>query len=162
MRTTFAALVGASLMSLAACSGDDTSTASSTPTTATSAQPAAETTTEAVAPAGDAPADKDVCEAAGKADKAMKAELIEALKASNGEPTAADYKKVLTGLATQLTTAVGSSETEVGKAVKAFVADATEAANAADPVTAADNPEFTKAGSDLTAACKTAGVTVNY
>ncbi|MBL7253996.1 hypothetical protein [Paractinoplanes lichenicola] len=167
-RTVLTALVGASMMSLAACAGDDATEASSTTpaTTATSAAPAA--TTEAAAPAaGDAPDDKTICTAAGKADKAMKAELISQMQKTQGELDGAGYQKILVSLADQLTTAAGSSESEVGKAVKTFATLATEAgANAAkagaNPEAALDAPGFEKSGTDLTAACKAAGVTVNY
>ncbi|GAB2619686.1 hypothetical protein Aab01nite_33810 [Paractinoplanes abujensis] len=166
VRTTFAAVLGASLMSLAACAGDDATEASGTPaTTATSAAPAA--TTEAAAPAGDAPDDKTICNAANKADKAMKAELISQMQKTQGELDGAGYQKILVSLADQLTAAAGSSESEVGKAVKTFSTLATEAgANAAkagaNPEAALAAPGFEKSGTDLTAACKAAGVTVNY
>lgn len=165
IRTVFAALAAVPLLSLAACSGDDAGTASDTPATTAAALPAA--TTEAAAPPADAPADKAICTAANKADKAMKAELIKAMQETQGELDGAGYQKVLVGLATQLNTAAGSSETEVGRAVKKFAATATEVgANVAkakgSPESALDTPEFEKSGTDLTAACKAAGVTVNY
>jgi hypothetical protein len=165
IRTVLVALAGVSLMSLTACAGDDATNASTAPAATTAAAPV--TSTEAAAPAGDAPDDKTICNAANKADKAMKAELISAMQKTQGELDGAGYQKILVGLATQLTTAAGSSETEVGTAVKTFAAKATEAGDnaakaAASPESALDSPGFEKSGTDLTAACKAAGVTVNY
>ncbi len=158
MRLAPAVLIGAFLMTtLAACGGDDAPTAASATTTA----PAA--TTAAAEPAGAAaPGDKALCESANKADKAMKAELIKALQESKGEMPNAEMSKVLGGLADQLSTAAAGSDSPVGTAIKDFAALATKAAKAADPVTAADDPALEKSGKDLTAACKAAGVKVNY
>ncbi len=164
MRVASAVLIGVSLMTLTACSGDDTPAAVATPPAAAptgeTADPAA-TTPPAAEPVAAAPSDKKLCEGANTADKAMKAELIKAMQSSGGDLPAADTKKILTGLATKLM-AAGESDTKVGAAVKEFVAQTTAAASAADPMAALDNPAYEKAGKGLTAACKTAGVTVNY
>ncbi|MBU2662632.1 hypothetical protein KOI35_03855 [Actinoplanes bogorensis] len=168
LRTVLTALIGASFMTLAACGGDDTTAAWTEPaaTTATSAAPAAEPTdaapADAAPAAADAPTDKAICNAAGKADKAFKAELIQLLQSAQGEPSDADMAKVLGGLGTELEKAAGSSETKVGLAVKKFAAGAAEVANSASPMTEIENPEYEASGKAITAACKTVGVTVNY
>ncbi|MET0416356.1 MAG: hypothetical protein ABW022_10080 [Actinoplanes sp.] len=167
MRTRLASavLIGVSFMSLTACGSEETPTAASTPPpAATSAAPAPDATSAAPEATSDkkAPSDKQLCQTAGKADEAMKAALIKALQESGGDPSAEQFAKVLNGLADELSTAAADSDSKVGKAMKQFAAQATEAAGAADPTTAADNPAFEKSGKSLTAACKAAGVTVNY
>lgn len=106
--------------------------------------------------------DKELCESANKAGRDMKDALMAILK-SGKEPSAADYKKILTDLNEQLTTlASAGGDTEVATALKQFGAEAAKAAAAADPENAVDNPAFEKAGSDITTACKAAGVDVNF
>lgn len=168
MRMSSAVLIGVSVLSLAACGGDETPTAAApttapaATTTATEAAPDPAATSVAAAPAaGGAATDKQLCAAANKADKSMKAELIKAMQAG-GEPDAAVFKKVLDGLAGQLNTAAAGSDSKVAVAMKDFAGRAGEAAAAADPVTASDTPAFEQSGKDLTAACKAAGVKVNY
>ena len=168
MRTLFTALIGASFMSLAACGGDDSTSAWAEPTTAASAAAPAATTADAApadaapAPAGDAPTDKAICNAANKADKAFKAELVELLKSAQGEPSDAAMAKVLGGLGTELEAAAGASETKVGLAVKKFAAGAAEIATAAEPMAEIEKPEYEASATAITTTCKAAGVTVNY
>ncbi|MBB4693077.1 hypothetical protein [Paractinoplanes abujensis] len=91
----------------------------------------------------------------------MSAQLVDFV--ASGATDAAEAKRILTVFAAGLTKAAGSSETEVGAAVKEVVARSSEAAAAADPMTAIEqDPNWEQAGSDLTAACKTAGVKINY
>lgn len=153
-------LIGVSLMALTACGGDDT-TAAPAPAPTTAAAPAA--TDEAAAPAdGPAPDDKKLCTEAAAAAKKMTADLVEVMKASQGEMPTAEMKKILAGLGDDLTKVAGSSDSEVGAAIKDFAAKSTEAAAAADPVTATDNEGYEQSGKDINAACKTAGVKVNF
>ncbi|MEU7590555.1 hypothetical protein AB0A95_30230 [Micromonospora sp. NPDC049230] len=78
-----------------------------------------------------------------------------------GEPTAADFRKILTELGTKATAlAAAGGDSKVATALKPFGAEAAKAAAAADPGSAADNPAFLKAGKDLSAACKAVGVSV--
>ncbi|MET7668229.1 hypothetical protein [Micromonospora luteifusca] len=94
-----------------------------------------------------------------KATDEMKAELVKI--ATAGEPSAADFKKILTDLEQAASTlAAAGGDSKVAAALKPFGAEAAKAAAAADPATAADNPVFLKAGQDITALCKAAGVSV--
>lgn len=105
--------------------------------------------------------DRELCESANKAGKAMKDAFLALIK-SGKEPSAAEYKKILTDLGEQLTTLASSGgDTKVATALKQLGAEAAKAAGAADPASAIDNPAFDKAGEDLTAACAAAGVDVN-
>jgi nucleoid-associated protein YgaU len=89
----------------------------------------------------------------------MTKELVAALQ-SGGTP--ASFKKVLTNMDEKMTTLSAASDSKVAGAMKEVGVQAAEAAKAADPAEAADNPAFEKAGANLTAACKSAGVTVNF
>jgi len=160
-------LVGISLMALAACGGKaPATTAGSTPPASGASAPTADSASSA--PSSSAPAgntgdmsDRELCEAANKAGNAMKDALMAFMK-SGREPSAADYKKILTDLGEQLTTLASSGgDTTVATALKQLGAQASKAAGAADPASAIDNPVFDKAGDDLTAACAAAGVDVN-
>ncbi|MET8121487.1 hypothetical protein [Micromonospora sp. NPDC005189] len=94
-----------------------------------------------------------------KASDEMKAELVKV--ATAGETSAADFKKILTELEQKVTTvATAGGDSKMAAALRQFGAEASKAAAAADPATAADNPAFEKAGKDITAACKAAGVSV--
>src|SRR5689334_8595939 len=126
MRVLPAVLIGVSLLALTACGGDDTPAASAPAATTTAAAPAA--TTEAAAPAdGPAPSDKKLCEDAEKAGKAMKAELIEVMKKSQGEMPTADMQKILVGLGEDLNTVAAASDSAVGAAIKDFAAKSAQA-----------------------------------
>ncbi|WP_410809455.1 hypothetical protein [Micromonospora sp. 067-2] len=94
-----------------------------------------------------------------KASDGMKAELVKIAMA--GEPSAADFKKALTELEQKVSAlASAGGDSKVAGALRPFGAEAAKAAAAADPGSAADNPAFLKAGKDVTAACKAAGVSV--
>ncbi|MEU8301480.1 hypothetical protein AB0C04_29855 [Micromonospora sp. NPDC048909] len=81
----------------------------------------------------------------------------------SGEPSPADFKKILTEMGEQMATfASAGGDSGVATAMSRFGAQASKAAAAADPVGAADNPAFEKAGADITAACRAAGVSVNF
>ncbi|MEH1098017.1 hypothetical protein [Micromonospora sp. CPCC 205561] len=162
LRATFVALISLSVLALTACGGEESATtAGSTPSAsvpASSAAASASAMPSSSAPAGGA-SDKELCESVKKADSEMRPKLVKAM--TSGE--AAAYKDVLTELSQKLTAAVaGGGDGKVATVVEAFSAEASKAAAAADPLTAAENPAFEKAGASITAACKAAGVKVNF
>ncbi|MFI0796916.1 hypothetical protein ACH4OY_30155 [Micromonospora rubida] len=154
-------------MALTACSGEDTKTtagstpsASTAPSSAAASASSAPSSTAAAGTTGGA-SDKKLCESAKKAGDDMKSQFVAAMQ--SGEPSPAVFKKILTDLDEKLTTlAATGSEGKVATALKQFGVEASKAAAAADPADAADNPAFEKAGADITAACKAAGVSVNF
>ncbi|MFJ6168307.1 hypothetical protein ACIQH6_24530 [Micromonospora orduensis] len=166
-------LVLAASTVLTACGGEDAApTAGSTPPAPTSAAPSSAAPSTPVTPASVAPAtssattgamsDKKLCESAKKAGDEMKAALIDMVK--TGEPSAADYRKILTGLDRELTrvASAGAGNSKVAAALRRFGDEAAKAAAAPDPASAADNPTFEKAGATITSTCRAAGVTVNF
>lgn len=163
-RITSAVLFTAAVLSLSACGDDDKSEAGASTTSSVAATaasgpptPAAEATTAAAA--GGA-GDKKVCEDANKAGEAMKDALVKAV--SGGDLAAADAKKMLTDFAAQMTTAVGAETGPAATQAKKLADVAAKTAAATDPFAAMEDPSFEQAGTDLTAACKTAGVKVNF
>ncbi|MFF0721877.1 hypothetical protein [Micromonospora sp. NPDC003816] len=172
MHTSVLTLACACLLALTACGGDSADTAadpapSAVPPTATVAPPSATPTPDASAPstasAADVVGDKKLCQSAKKASDGMRAELVKALQ-SGGEPTPAVFKEILGGLEKEMTklAASGGGDSKVAAAMGKFSTEAGRAAAAADPAAAADNPGFAKAGENLTAACKKAGVEVVF
>lgn len=165
-RIATALLIFAATTALTACGdGDAATTAGSTPSAPTSAAATSAAASPTAAPASSAAtgaiSDKKLCESVKKASDEMKAKVVKAAMA--GEPSAADYKKILMELEQKLTTAASTGgDTKVVVALKEFGAQASKAAAAADPATAADNPAFEKAGKDITAACKAAGISVIF
>lgn len=157
-------------MALTACGGEETTTtAGSTPSASTAPTSAAASASSAPSPSAAAGAtggtggtsDKKLCESAKKAGDDMKAQLVAALQ--SGEPSPAVFKKILTDLEGKMTTLASSGgDSKVATALKRFGVEASKAAAEADPANAADNPAFEKAGADITAACKAAGVSVNF
>ncbi|HEX5543341.1 MAG TPA: hypothetical protein VFX60_17605 [Micromonospora sp.] len=106
--------------------------------------------------------DKELCESAKKAGEESKAALITIMK-SGKEPSAADYKKMLTEMGETLTTlASAGGDSKVATAIRQMGAEASKAAAASNPEEAVENPAFEKAGADLTDACKTTGINVNF
>lgn len=151
-------LICASVVALSAC-GDE-----ATETTAGSSPGASPASTSAApsSPAAASMSDKEICEAVKKAGDEMK-ELVITAAQSGKTPTAAEFQKMLTDMQTTATSLASSGgEGPVTTAMKQLVAEVSKAATAADPMTAADNPAYVKAGADLTAACKTAGVNINF
>ncbi|MFB9336903.1 hypothetical protein [Actinoplanes octamycinicus] len=173
-RVTSAVLFTAAVLSLAACSDDDKTEAAGTPTTAASAASAPATAASqpdtSVSEAGSIPgsaangaADKVVCEAGNKAGEAMKNAMLTIMKANNGDIKPADAKAILDDFTKSLNQAVDQApESPVSTAAQKIADEAAKAASAADPVEAAAAPSFEKAGTEFTAACKTAGVSVNF
>ncbi|MEV4659733.1 hypothetical protein [Micromonospora sp. NPDC049301] len=163
-RIASALLILAATTALAACGdGDKATTAGSSSPAPTSAAPtsaAPSTAATPTAPAASGASDKTMCESAQKAGDEMKAELVAI--ATAGEPSAADFKKILTGLDQKVTEVAAGGDSKVATALRQFGVLASKAAAAPDPAAAADNPAFEKAGADITAACKAAGVSVNF
>lgn len=162
-RLASAILILAVSTALAACGDTDkATTAGSTTPAPTSAAPSAVATsaaaTSASSPAAGAATDKQLCAAVKKANDKMRAELVKV--ATTGDASAADFKKILTGLEQEVTTVAATGDGKLADALRTFGAEAAKAAAAADPATAADNPAFEKAGKDVSAACKAAGVNV--
>ena len=151
-------------MTLAACGGEDTTTtAGSTPSASTASSSAAVSSAPSVSASTTAAAsDKELCESAKKASDDMRAALVTAVQ-SGKQPTPAVFKEILTGLEQKITAVASTGgDGKVTTALKQFSAEAAKAAAAADPATAADNPAFEKAGTDLSAACKAVGVNVTF
>jgi hypothetical protein len=166
MRIATTALICASLLGLAACGEEESTTptgsAPSASTAAASTAPA-ESAAPSSAAGGGGTSDKKLCESAKKAGDQMKGEFISALQADGGDIKPATYKKILIDMKDEMVAlAAEGGDSKVATALKAFGAEAEKAASAADPGTAADNPAFEKAGKDITSACKAAGVTVNF
>lgn len=178
VRIATVVLTGVSMMGLAACGEDKTSTATApAATTATSAAapattsaaatpetttPEATTPEATTAPATKAVSDKELCQAAAKAEKDLKAATLTIIQTTGGDLPAADAKAMLTDFAKALTTAAGGGDSKVATIMTTIGAQATKAAGAKDPATAADTPEATKSGKELTAACKAVGVKLTY
>jgi hypothetical protein len=157
-RIASAVLGGVFLLSVAACGTDKTdSAAGSAPTNAASAPAPAETTAAAAAAPAD---DKAMCTAADKAAKAMTKEIVK-LVGSGADPAPADYAKILNDMNAVLT-ATAKGDGNVATAMKEVAAQSAKAATLPDPSAGAEDPAFEKAGKELTAACKAAGVKVNF
>ncbi|MER7892933.1 hypothetical protein ABTX15_24235 [Micromonospora sp. NPDC094482] len=163
LRVPAVVLISACLMALAACGEEDAATTAG-PSPAVSAAPSSADVTPSSAPSSPAAggrSDKELCESAKKVGDDQKAALIAAMQ--SGEPSPADFKKILTEMSEQMATlASAGGDSDVATAMSSFGAQASKAAAAADPVGAADNAAFEKAGADITAACKAAGVSVNF
>ncbi|MDI6104727.1 hypothetical protein QLQ12_39670 [Actinoplanes sp. NEAU-A12] len=160
VRVATAVLAGVSLWGLAACGEEKTATTTAPVATSPAAKPAA-STAATTAPAAKAGSDKELCQAADKAEKDMKAAMLTITQTTGGELSAADAKAMLTGFSKSLTTAAAGSDSKVAKIMTTIGAQAAKAAAAKDPGTAADTPEAEKSGKELIAACKAAGVTLS-
>ncbi|WP_203823458.1 hypothetical protein [Actinoplanes palleronii] len=173
-RITSAVLFTAAMLSLAACSDDDkTEAGAATPTSAAAIAPSAAPSSAPVLDPESNPdaggnqaagvADKELCTATNTAGEAMKKAIVTLMSANSGTIAPADAKAILADFNKQVTTALGSVVTsKVAVSAKAVADEAAKAAAAADPITAAAEPGFEKAGTDFTAACKAAGVAVNF
>ncbi|TDB79070.1 hypothetical protein [Micromonospora sp. KC721] len=149
-----------SVLAMAACGGEQpskTATPTLPATTSVADAPAAAATASAVA--ADPASEKKLCEAAKKIGDESRTALVKA--ASSGEDVTPVVKKAYTEMAKGLadTAATAGPGSEVAPALVAF---GTEAGKAAKDMAAADSPALEKAGKDLTAACKKAGVAINF
>ncbi|MEV6346236.1 hypothetical protein [Actinoplanes sp. NPDC051851] len=149
---------------LTACGSED---GKSTDAAAPAATTSAVTSEAPAAPAADSADDEKLCTEADKAGEAMKNDLLAAMKdaAAKGEsePSVEDAKELLATFEATVAPLVASAgDSAVGAALTALATETGKAAAAADPFTAAQDPAFEQAGTDFTAACKAAGVTVNF
>jgi len=150
-----ALLISAALLALAGCGGEDDA-----PTAATST--VAATPSSASAGAAGSTADKELCESVRKAGEDMKSSLLTAL-GSDDDTSPAAFRTILTDLNTTMSSlAAAGGDSDVAAALTKFTEQASKAAAAADPASAAGSPAFEKTGADLTAACKPTGVDVNF
>ncbi|MGW0507439.1 hypothetical protein [Micromonospora sp. NPDC003241] len=170
MHTSVLTLACACLLALTACGGDSADTAADTAPSAVPPSSAAPSATSA-APDASAPStasnadvvgDKKLCQSAQAASDEMRGAFVKAVQ--SGDTSAATMKKILGGLEEKMTelASQGGGDSKVAAALGKFSTEAGRAAAAKDPAAAADNPTFEKAGVDLTAACKTAGVNVTF
>lgn len=167
IRTVTAGLICAALTTAAGCSGtaaEPTAAPAPAATTTTAASPATASSSAAAssAPGGTTAADKTVCESVKKAGEQMKTQFIDVFKASE-DATPAVYKKILNSLGNSLNAAVaGASDGPVVAAVRAFTAETSKAASAADPAAAINTPAFEQAAKGITTACEPTGVNANF
>jgi len=152
LRASSTVLISVSLMTLAACGGNEAaSTAAPAAPAATNAPtvlPSAANTGGA-AGAGD---DAALCRAAKKAHKDMLMQFM----GSGGKPSPDAVKKSVTDLSKTLT-ALGADGGN-GKVATAINQYGAAAAAAADNPQAGEDPALEKASEELRAACKAAGV----
>ena len=168
IRTVAAGLICAALTTAAGCSGTAAEpTAAPAPAATTTAAAASPATASSSAAASSAPgvttaADKTLCESVKKAGEQMKTQFIDVFKASE-DATPAVYKKILNSLGNSLNAAVaGASDGPVVAAVRAFTAEMSKAASAADPAAAINTPDFEQTAKGITTACKPTGVNANF
>ena len=147
-----------SALALSACGGGDAPAGTAAPSATTAATTGAPATSSA--PAAAAASDKEICNAAVKATTAFGEKLAESLKAGK-ELTSADIQALLNAMATDLSVAEGGTS-DVAKSAQVMVAELKKVAASADLATAEDSPEYQKAGTELDAACKAAGVEINF
>ncbi|GIE99606.1 hypothetical protein Ari01nite_70710 [Paractinoplanes rishiriensis] len=148
------------MLTLTACGGaDEAGAPTATATTAASA-PAATPTSEA-APAAAGADDKKICESVKKAGEEMKAELVKAVQAGEDFESPEAMKKIISGLHEKLVPlAASAGDSEVGAALTAFSEEAAKSLAAKDP--SANEKEFEKTGTAITAACKPTGVNAGF
>ncbi|WP_433832223.1 hypothetical protein ACQP2E_15575 [Actinoplanes sp. CA-015351] len=155
------ALFCACLSVLTACSSSPAS-----PTAASSATASSAAGDAAGAAAGGAVttavADKALCKTLNTAATALRTGITEAQQEGGGVK-AADAKRTFTKFHTTVSEALAFAETsDVSTAAKAIADELGKAAKATDPISSAADSNFDKLGTDLTEACKTAGVTVMF
>jgi hypothetical protein len=149
LRASSTVLIGVSLMALAACGGKEAAS------TAAPGAPAATTV------AADASAAADTNSATGAGNdttlcNAAKNAHLELRKQFTGSPSPEAAKKALTDMGEALTAlAATGGNGKVATAISQYAAAVTKAVAAADP---GDDPAMGKAGEELRAACKAAGV----
>ncbi|GIF07376.1 hypothetical protein [Actinoplanes siamensis] len=178
-RIAATALLCACLAGLAAC-GDDTPAAAPAAPSSTANNGVANGATNSGAPNGtandgatnsgapnggavlDPPGDKAVCDTVNKAGSTMKNGISEAQK-QDGHVEAEDARKAFSTFHTTVDEAlVLARDTEVTVAARAVADEVAKAARSADPIGTAADAGFAELSEKLTAACGTAGVTVNF
>ncbi|WP_428964328.1 hypothetical protein [Micromonospora fluostatini] len=160
-RTFPVALACATLLTLTACGGEDTSDSAAPAPTSSSAAPAATT------PAAQTVSDKELCESVQQASAEMRDKLKDAMAkavtSTDESAITAATKEIMTELEQKLTALVptAGAESEIAPALKVVADDLGKTAKATDPAEVAEDPAAVKAGKDLDAACKKHGVTLN-
>ncbi|MEU8072577.1 hypothetical protein [Micromonospora sp. NPDC049151] len=150
-------LFACAVLGLAACGDEKPATTAGPAATSASAVPS----TAAPSPSAAAMSDKDLCTAAEKINKDMRAKLMTAVQ-SGGDLTK-QTGEILTELGDRVAKLAGTAgDGKAATALKEFAAEAGKAGSAADPGTAADNPAMEKASKDINAACKTAGAPTTF
>lgn len=174
VRLSTVVLTCVSVLALAACSAAEPATPAAPSTSATATAGAASsvspstaaspaTTDPAANPTGAAnpAADKRLCTTAKKIAEKTKVDVMKAAM-SGGDPNPA-IKKAYTEMATELAKATaGTPGSEAVTALAAFGAAAGRVATAPDMDAAASGPEFQKTSAMANAACKKAGVDINF
>ncbi len=127
------------------------------------AAPAPVPSSGAAVPSAAAPVSEvTLCRSVQQIGDELKDDLIE-LSNSGDEPTPARFKVILEKLESKVSAAAApANDGAVATAAKALGAEAGRAARDADPAAVVSGAGFEKAGNDLTAACKTAGVNVLF
>ncbi|GIE89779.1 hypothetical protein SAMN06264365_116117 [Actinoplanes regularis] len=167
-----AALLCACLTGLAACDGGNTeadtqvappaAAASSAPAGAASTAPGDASTLPGGTTGGNGSGDKALCQTLNKAGSVMKNNISQAQKA-DGHVEVADAKKAFTTFHSTVTKSLASApESSVTAAARAIATEIAKAATSADPISTAAAGGFEKLSGNLTTACKTAGVTINF
>jgi hypothetical protein len=154
-------LISVSVLGLAACGEkSDPPTASSTPSTSTSTEAPASVPPSPATPAGDDQSDKDRCATIKAAGDKFKADLLAKIQSGDAQ-NPETYRTILSGFAGELT-GVAKGDSKVAKAADTMGTELKKAADAKDPVKAADGDALTKAAGDVEASCKAAGYTLKF
>jgi hypothetical protein len=161
--TISSAVCAVAIALLSGCSSDQSTAGPAAP--AASAGPASESAAapgpaSAGQPAVSAPAAAKgkptaLCTKVAEAKTALNDELKKVVSA-DGKVSPADGKTVMTGLAAKLTALAGSDKGAVPEALRALAAEASKAAQAANPVEAASGQSFAAAGQKVDSACAAA------
>ncbi|MEU1761496.1 hypothetical protein ACFYPF_20470 [Micromonospora sp. NPDC005223] len=153
----FPILLTCAVLGLAACGDEAPTTTAGPAATSASAVPS----TAAPSPSAAAMSDKELCTAAEKINKEMRAKLMTVVQ--TGGDLTKQTAEILTELGGRVTELAGTAGAgKAATALKEFGAEAGKAGSAADPGTAADNPAMEKASKDINAACKTAGAATTF
>ena len=172
VRLSTVVLTCVSVLALAACSAAEPATPAAPSTSATAGAASSVSPSTAASPATTDPAanptgaanpaaDKRLCTAAKKIAEKTKVDVMKAAM-SGGDPNPA-IKKAYTEMATELAKATaGIPGSEAVTALGAFGAAAGRVATAPDMDAAASGPEFQKTSAMANAACKKAGVDINF
>ncbi|MFJ5665130.1 hypothetical protein [Micromonospora sp. LA-10] len=155
-------LLTCAVLGLTACGDEKPSTTAGPAATSASAVPSsAAPSSAAPSPSAAAVSDKELCTAAEKINKDMRAKLMTAVQA--GGDLTKQTGAILTELGDRVAQLAGTAgDGKAATALKEFAAEAGKAGSAADPGTAADNPAMEKASKDINAACRTAGAPTTF
>ena len=151
------AVCAAALALLSGCSseqspeaGSAAPAASAVPSSAPAGEPSA--SASASAPVSGKRKGAALCEKVAAAKTALNEEL-KRVASPDGTVPPAEGKKVMTGLAATLSNLAASGDGELAQALDAFAAEASKAADAANPMQAALSTSFDAAGQKVDNAC---------